>query len=198
MKKYYSILSRVSFIERKYGINYAKPDGKLFKTLNIFNILVFAYYTGVNLLLIMGMWLRYSDVKIPADAKNFLYTVIICSSVSLLGFILTECKLYTAGTVISFLPLAPLFITYAREMSDSLGFLGYKPSFYYRHAIPIILLAALNIFMFVITLRAQIKQNKLYKKILDGIYTQYHSHDGAALTDEEWESIIENYDPRKK
>ena len=52
MKMQESVLRRVRAVEEKNGIKYAKTDGKLYKTLRVFYIIIFAYTMVINLLYI--------------------------------------------------------------------------------------------------------------------------------------------------
>ena len=79
-------------------------------------------------------------------------------------------------------------------MEDSLGLFGYKYSFYWRHSVPLALIAVFAIWLSVLALRANIKTKKQYRKITENLYNQYHiSEENEQLSEEEWQEFIENY-----
>lgn len=197
MKKYNAVFDRVNFIESKYGIKYAKTEGRLFKAIKVLFILSFAYYMITNLLVILGISITYSDPNFSSEGKQFFWTVLICSAVSVIGLVFVCCKLNISGSIISVLPLPFIIFSYANQMKEISGLFGLKLSFYLRHAAPIVLIAVFAFIMLIIAVREKIKYDKLYKKVLNSIYTQYNSKDGASLSDEEWDEIINNYNPRK-
>ncbi len=197
MKKYNAVFDRVNFIESKYGIKYAKTEGRLFKAIKVLFILSFAYYMITNLLVILGISITYSDHNFSSEGKQFFWTVLICSAVSVIGLVFVCCKLNISGSIISVLPLPFIIFSYANQMKEISGVFGLKLSFYLRHAAPIVLIAVFAFIMLIIAVREKIKYDKLYKKVLNSIYTQYNSKDGASLSDEEWDEIINNYNPRK-
>ena len=44
----------------------------------------------------------------------------------------------------------------------------------------------------VVALRAILKTQKTYKKIVENIYTTYTASEDATLTDEQWEDVLKN------
>ena len=83
-------------------------------------------------------------------------------------------------------------------MKDSLGVMGFKPSFYWRHLIPLAVLAVIMIVMSAIALRAKIKTEKQYKRITENLYEIYNiniAENGETVTDEQWTAFLEAYDP---
>ena len=60
MKKYESIMKRVRRVEEKYGINYAKVGGKLFKGVTVVAAIAWIYMFLMNLMFILSMSLALS------------------------------------------------------------------------------------------------------------------------------------------
>ena len=194
MKMQESILRRVRAVEEKNGIKYAKTDGRLYKTLRVFYIILFAYTTAVNLLYIVGMTYVYLGTDNFKNVVNSIVTVSICTALIAVGFVLSFFRFKLAAGIISIVPEIFLIPVFGIALSDSLGFLGFKASFYWRHFAPLELLVILMIFTTVIAVRARIKTEKQYKKVTDNLYKLYRQN-GNDISDEQWEQFLNNYNP---
>lgn len=194
MKMQESILRRVRAVEEKNGIKYAETDGRLYKTLRVFYIILFAYTTAVNLLYIAGMTYVYLGTDNFKNVVNSIVTVSICTALIAVGFVLSFFRFKLAAGIISIVPEIFLIPVFGIALSDSLGFLGFKASFYWRHFAPLALLVILMIFTTVIAVRARIKTEKQYKKVTDNLYKLYRQN-GNDISDEQWEQFLNNYDP---
>ena len=194
MKMQESILRRVRAVEEKNGIKYAKTDGKLYKTLRVFYIIIFAYTMVINLLYISGMALVYGGTDDFKNIANSFISVCICNALIIAGFVLSFFRFKLAAGIISIVPEIFLIPVFGIALSDSLGFLGFKASFYWRHFAPLALLVILMIFTTVIAVRAGIKTEKQYKKVTDNLYKLYRQN-GNDISDEQWEQFLNNYDP---
>ena len=194
MKMQESILRRVRAVEEKNGIKYAETDGRLYKTLRVFYIILFAYTTAVNLLYIVGMTYVYLGTDNFKNVVNSIVTVSICTALIAVGFVLSFFRFKLAAGIISIVPEIFLIPVFGIALSDSLGFLGFKASFYWRHFAPLALLVILMIFTTVIAVRARIKTEKQYKKVTDNLYKLYRQN-GNDISDEQWEQFLNNYDP---
>ena len=194
MKMQESILRRVRAVEEKNGIKYAKTDGRLYKTLRVFYIILFAYTTAVNLLYIAGMTYVYLGTDNFKNVVNSIVTVSICTALIAVGFVLSFFRFKLAAGIISIVPEIFLIPVFGIALSDSRGFLGFKASFYWRHFAPLALLVILMIFTTVIAVRARIKTEKQYKKVTDNLYKLYRQN-GNDISDEQWEHFLNNYDP---
>ena len=89
MKMQESVLRRVRAVEEKNGIKYAKTDGKLYKTLRVFYIIIFAYTMVINLLYISGMALVYGGTEDFKNVVNSLIAVCVCTALIIAGFVLS-------------------------------------------------------------------------------------------------------------
>lgn len=194
MKMQESVLRRVRAVEEKNGIKYAKTDGRLYKTLRVFYIILFAYTTAVNLLYIAGMTYVYLGTDNFKNVVNSIVTVSICTALIAVGFVLSFFRFKLAAGIISIVPEIFLIPVFGIALSDSLGFLGFKASFYWRHFAPLALLVILMIFTTVVAVRARIKTEKQYKKVTDNLYKLYRQN-GNDISDEQWEQFLNNYDP---
>ena len=194
MKMQESILRRVRMIEEKNGIKYAKTDGRLYKTLRVLYIIVFAYTMVINLLYIAGMAFVHGGTDGFKDIANSFISVCICTALMIAGFVLSFFRFKLAAGIISIVPEIFLIPVFGVELRDSLGFMGFKISFYWRHLAPLAILIILMTATTVIALRAKLKTEKQYKKVTDNLYKLY-KESGADLSDEQWEEFLANYDP---
>ena len=198
MKLQQNILNRVRKVEEKRGIVYAKTDGKLYKTLKVFYIIFLVYTFIINALFVLSNFMVYYGTDSFKGLKKPIITVIcgtFCFIASL--FVLRfKDKIWAniATLILNLLPSLLTVLVYANLMEDSLGLFGYKYSFYWRHSVPLALIAVFAIWLSVLALRANIKTKKQYKKITETLYNQYHiSEENEQLSEEEWQEFIENY-----
>jgi glycerol-3-phosphate acyltransferase PlsY len=191
MKKYSGVLKRVREIEEKRGIEYARIGGKLYKGLKVVHILSASWALLMNLFFLLSIWINFAGEEKMPQLQGLVLTVAVCSLGLILGFVLTCFKINIAGAVSSLASSVMLIVTYGREMSDALGFWGFKPSFYWRHLIPLVLAAITIIWMVIIAVRERINTNKLYKKVSEGLYEEFKKN--SENTDDEWEEFLKNY-----
>ena len=71
--------------------------------------------------------------------------------------------------------------------------IGFEVSFYWRHLVPLCLLLLLSVALFIIAVRAIAKTQKIYKKIVENIYSSHSiSAEESNFTAEEWDEILKN------
>lgn len=198
MKMYESVLTRVRAVERKNGINYAKTDGGIYKTLRVIYSVIFFYTVIINLIFIAGMFLvRYGTDNFKS-IKNLLVSVCVCTGVMFAGYVLSFFKFKLTSGIISVLPEILLIPLFGNAMKDTLGLFGFKYSFYWRHLAPLVLLVILNVILTVIAVRARVKTEKQYKKVTENLYKLYNvtvGNEADGITDEQWETFLQTYDP---
>ena len=198
MKMYESVLTRVRMVEQKNGINYAKTDGILYKTLRVIYSVIFFYTVIINLLFIAGMFLvRYGTDNFKS-VKNLLISVCVCTGVMLAGYVMSFFKFKLTAGIISVLPEILLIPLFGSAMKDTLGLFGFKYSFYWRHLAPLVLLVILNVILTAIAVRARVKTEKQYKKVTENLYKLYDvtvGNESDGITDEQWEIFLQTYDP---
>ena len=193
MKKYDSIMKRVRRVEEKYGINYAKVGGKLFSGVTVVAAIAWIYMFLMNLMFILSMSLALSIGQ--ADFSfigNAFITVCVGSVLMVLGAVLFFVKFKITGSAICFSGIPFMVLSFANHLEDSLGFLGYKLSFYWRHSVPALVLCLMLIWLIAIAARERVKTEKQYKKIVENLYNTYHTGDDE-LTEEQWEEFLANY-----
>ena len=194
MKMQESVLKRVRMIEEKHGITYAKTDGKLYKALRVSYTLLFIYTMGINLLFIFGMLLTRLGTDNFKSILNSLITVIVCTVLIIAGYALSFTRFKLVSGILSILPEIMLVAVFGSIMKDSLGVMGFTPSYFWRHFAPLLILVILMAATTVIAVRARIKTEKQYKKVLDNLYALY-SLNSDDISDEQWEAFLEEYDP---
>ncbi len=196
MKKFKSVLDRVDFIENKFGIYYAKTDGALYKTLKAIYSFAFIYTFFINLFTILGTALHIVDGDYTDSAYNNMVALIVFTAVLLFGSVLLWCKVNIIGSAISFVPTPFILFLFAKELEDKVGLGPFKAEFYYRHLIPLLIMAIVSLWMLIIALRAHIKRNKRYKQILQNVYEIFKLENPDNLSLDDWKDFVENYNPR--
>ena len=192
MKMQESVLRRVRMVEEKHGITYAKTDGRLYKALRVSYTLLFIYTMGINLLFICGMLLTRLGTDNFKGILNSLITVIVCTVLIIAGYVLSFTRFKLVSGILSVLP--EIMVVFGAIMKDSLGVMGFKVSYFWRHFAPLLILVILMAVTTVIAVRARFKTEKQYKKVLDNLYALY-SLNSDDISDEQWEAFLEEYDP---
>jgi hypothetical protein len=88
-----------------------------------------------------------------------------------------------------------MLVLFGKLSADSLGFMGMKTMYYWRHFAPLMLIIITAFFMAFIAIRADLKLKKMYKKVTENIFNQYGNVEN--LTDEQWDEFLQNYDHDK-
>ncbi len=193
MKIYDNIMQRIPQYEEKRGIKYAKTDGRLYKTINVFYIIALVYTSVMNLLCVLGIYMFMWDYT---NAKNTFYTVLCLTLALIAAYILTAFKKHILPMLCSFvltaLSYVGLVISLARSLENEIG--GYKASFYWRHFVPLCLVLVFNIIAAFIAVRANIKQKNIYKKLVENIYESNKNDDGENIAESDWDEILKNYE----
>lgn len=197
MKKYDGVLKRVRILEEKNGIKYAKANGKLYKGLKVLYSIAGVWTFFMNLFFILGFLLQYAGTDNMPEALNYIITATVCTVLMIAGYVLNCCKIYLAGGIMSVLPAVVLIPFFALRLEDSLGFMGFKLSFYWRHFAPLALMVIFMVWMTVIAVREKVKTNRMYKKVCENLYNMYNVSvaNGDVITDEQWDEFLAGYDP---
>lgn len=195
MKKYDGVMQRVRIIEEKYGIKYAKADGKAYNTFKVIYIIAAVWSLIMNLLFTLGMLFTYGGTDKMSEVSTPLITVGICTAAIIIGFVLSHFKLYLPAGILSLLGCVFTVLVYMPLQRDSLGLFGFVYSFYWRHLGPNVIMAFCMIVMTVIAVRARVKTDRQYKKVTENLFAQYKTQD---ITDEQWDEFLKNYTPYEK
>ncbi len=211
MERYNGVLKRVRTLEEKKGIKYAKKDGSLYNTLNVLSILAAIWGVLMNLIFSLARYSDFSGTKVMVDVKGQIITVIVCTVIIIATILLNKLKFLKRFKIFSEVPCHIisaslnlitslwLILLFADLSRDELGFLGVKTFFYFRHLVPLALMSIFLIWMALLVLRAEIKTNKMYNKVLDNLYETYRKdNEDADISDEKWDEYLKNYDPDEK
>lgn len=198
MKKYEGVLKRVREIEFKRGITYARTDGKLYKGFKILYILSFVWLLITSGMMILGH-LVVLDGGNTVD-KNFIITSSVCTVVSLIGFVLLCLKQHIAGFCVYTVSTAFLVFQISSVLKYDLGLWGYRSDLYTNYLIPAVLSIICATVMLIVAVRADIKLNRMYKKVTENLYETYRisAKDSVNMTDSQWEEFLKNYNPFSK
>ena len=200
MKKYEGVLKRVRQIEAKKGRDYVSTDSKLYKGLKIFYFLAFIYTMAINALFIMGMVIMLdSDTTKNSNAVNGMIIVSIATALIIATLVLLKYKKHLISGIMGFVSEVSLIFIFASMMEDINGLWNLKYSFYYRHGIPLLIMALLIAVMTVISVIENRKINKAYKKVMEDLYSKFIAEegDGETVSEEKWTEFLKNYDPDK-
>ena len=202
MKKYDGVVLRAEMLEYKKGIEYAKPQGRLYKWLRGLYTLVFVYTFFINLFFVCGMLLNIdAGIRTFSDVSQNVLTVSIATVIALVAVVLMYCKQYVVSGVLGALSLPVTLFVFAPLLKEDMypieGWFGYKESFFWRHFIPVAVLVFFAVFMTVIVIRAKVLFGRTYKKVCDDLFEKYKSELGEAeiTTEEGWEKYLSNYRP---
>lgn len=202
MKKYDNILKRVEAYEKKCEITYAKTDGKLFFYLKIFLTISFLYMFFINIMTSLSLFLRAASLEkytIMPKQPLITFTVITCLSVFFLILTYFKNNWIKLGATACLLASNIYFIFPLYSISNNgLGFFKLISDFYWRHFAPFALILIFTIWMIIIIIRQEYRINFRYNTIVNNLYQAYKNDPNAnfsALSEEEWNEFLKNYDP---
>ncbi len=201
MKKYESILKRVEQVEFKLGVSYAKTDGKLYKTMWIFNLLAVIYLTLINTLVILSSVMNVSAGNKAVFSNQTLILIALLTIIEIVGVVFTKKSLKIIGSGLALIPIPYFLFVFIKSCYGyGQGLFNIKTIFYTRHLPSIVIITIASAIMLFIALRHRIRTNKSYKRIITNLYDNYkneHKSEGLDISDEEWEEFIVNYSPKK-
>ncbi|MBQ6718726.1 MAG: hypothetical protein IJN22_07530 [Clostridia bacterium] len=197
MKKNANILEYVEKYKYKYGISYAVDGGKLVNTLSVLSYIVWIYTVFMTALFLIstGLMLSVGKADFNYIANSFI-TICIGTGVMIVGAVLYLCKQKVIGAAATVVAQPAIVMAYFHITRNSAGMLNL--SFYWRHAVPAAILLCLALSILIVLIRANVKTNKLYNMVVDGLYKQYGKKDGETLTEEQWDEFLSNYNPYKQ
>ncbi len=203
MKKNQKILNRIEFLGNKYKNEPARTDGKLFKSLKVFYIISFAYYSFISLMVSLLMILHLTDSEgISKEVlKNYLSyegTTCVFFVITIIAFILFCVKFKLTGLIMNIVAQPVFVILEARFFKgNDFSRLNLHADYYWKHFIPALLIFAVSVFMAVIVIRERLYISREYKKITERAYGEF-KRGNDTLSEEEWNEFLENYDPQSQ
>ena len=196
MKKNANILECVEKYKYKYGIYYAIDGGRLVSTLSVISYFVWIYTIFMTALFIIStsFMLSVGSADFNYIANSF-STICIGAGVMIAGAVLYLCKQKILGAAATIVAQPVMVMAYFHITRNSAGILNM--SFYWRHAVPAVILFGLSVWIMIVLIRAKIKTNKLYDMLVEGLYKQYGKNDGETLTETEWDEFLTQYNSHK-
>ena len=202
MKKYDGVVLRAQMLEYKKGIEYAKPETRLYKWLRGLYTLVFVYTFVINLFFVLGMLLNIdAGIRSFGDVSKNIITVSVATVVALAAVVLMYCKLPLISGILGALALPVTLFIFAPLLKEDMwpieGWFGFKESFFWRHLIPVAVLVIFAVWMIAITIRARVLFSRTYKKVCDDLYKEYESKLGEdeVANEADWEEYLKNFNP---
>lgn len=184
MKLKPNILKLVDDYQYKKAICYPKTNERIYCNLRGYYIAGFIYQAIFMFLLTFG------QIKTGyLDGNNIFTASLISFGFYTLAFLLMFFKwdcislpLNIVGTVF----LWPIM----KEVLFISGVFHIKGTFYFKHLIPLVLILIPSIWMCIVSTRERYLINRDYKVVMDKLYKQHRTEE---MTDEEWESFVDNY-----
>ena len=196
MKRNANILEYVEKYKYKYGISYAKDGGRLVNTLSVISYFTWIYTFFMTVLFVLSTALMLSVGQADFNHISNAFITICAGAVAMIaGAALYLCRQKIVGCAVTAAAQPFMVMSYFHITRDSAGMLNL--SFYWRHFIPAAILLCLSVWIAVVLIRANIKTNKLYDMLVDGLYKQYGKKDGENLSETEWEEFLTKYNPYK-
>lgn len=195
MKKNENILKYVENYKKKYDIKFAEDGGKLVKTLSIIASVIWIYSFFWLTLSTLSFWLNFSTGALAyGDFKKVFWVTVASAVVMIAAAALFVCNKKIIGSVIAVIPQIAIILTY--KPINVYG-MGYRPKYYFAYLIPALLLILAVVCLCFVLIRAIVKNNKLYGKIVDELYKQHGTRDGEKLDEQQWQEFLANYNPYK-
>ena len=174
--------------------------GRIYTVAKIFYIIGFLFAVMVNLAYIIGRWLNIdAAVQSPdtyntahlSDARSALYLVAAMTLVLIAGLVLLLARKALPALICTALPVVLLLVHFLQSLADQISENG-PGQYLTRHVLPLSLLLAASIVIFILHVREKRAENGAYEKLTAAIYKK-HTGDDQVLSDDEWEALLEQY-----
>ena len=173
--------------------------GRIYTIAKIFYIIGFLYSLVINLAYMLGRWLLLQDsaqglAEInDADYRSALYLVLGMTVLQLAGLVLVFARKSLPALICTALSSVMLLVHYYQALAGQDEFANNGISNYLvRHVLPLIILLAAAIILFVIHVRERRAENEAYDKLLKDIYKKHAKEEGV-MGQEEWEELLNKY-----
>lgn len=212
MKYNENILSKTRQALFKSGVHYASTNETLYKTLKIGYIIFFIWVALINTTHVLSVWLKISnngdkyiidDIQLT-QLKNSIPFVIIATLLLVLAYVFAVTSKHMASLILGAVIPVVLFFHFRNLYADNILENGIKSSFYTRHAIPLILIFILAIWMGIIGIREKSIEKKAYIKFTEGLYARFkenqthlseqqESSEAFNLSSKEWNDYMDEF-----
>lgn len=194
-----NIAKKVELSLERHAVLYTKPTDKAYKVmLIIFNIAA-ALTTLMTLFYIISELIFYSSItQYSAESlKHFMPLGIFYGAVVVLsaaGIVLMNLKKQVFSMALTVIPGAAAVIEFIRQMTGADMVAGLHGNFWIRHFFPFAVMTIAAIYLAYVRIKGDAIFSRAYKNMINRIYKEHP--DTAGLSEEEWESFLNNYDPR--
>lgn len=173
-------LEKITKYEQKRGINYAKSNGKLYKTLFIIGFISWIYMLIMAGLYLLGISLQISEGIIKGD--NIFFTILTATFISLISPLVYAFVSKPATLILNMIDTPIMLVSFVRiSLANSSrttadvseydpGILGLKKMFYIRHGVPILVVFVICTFLLIIILKERFIRKKEYRIITENAY----------------------------
>ena len=174
--------------------------GRIYTAAKIFYIIGFLCALLVNLAYMLGRWLNidealqnpglYSTANLSA-ARSALYLTAAMTLLLIAALILVLARKALPALVCTALPAVLLLTHFYQQLAGQIAKNG--PARYLTsHLLPLAVMLAAAVILFVIQLRERRAENAAYEKLTAQLY-QKHAAGKHSLSDAEWEKLLEDY-----
>ena len=165
------------------------------KFLFVITSVVWCYAFFMTMMFLLGMLGEFKFGGFDFNLyKNSYFSVLIGAVFMIAGAVLHTLKKDIIASILTIVSQPIMLFAYSYLMKDAAGQLSF--SFYWRHAIPAAVLVLFCVIILAVIINGIVKDNKLYNKLLDGIYKQYGSQNGEKINEEQWQEFLSNYNPK--
>lgn len=170
------LLKKTEEYREKNGIYVTDEKSKSYIGFKLAATLSFVWVVTTNILVAISFLYLYSS----GMAKGDLQTPIIVSAITLAiiaGFVFTMCGNHYVGAPLTTVSNATAFFLFMQLQTDVAGTyeIGLQESFYYRHAIPIILFTICILALAYIGIKAKLSLKRDAKTVIYKLYETYKS-----------------------
>lgn len=195
MKRNANILEYVKKYKYKYGISNVSENTRIMNVLTAFIALSWCYAFFMAVVFILGTSLQIKHGLVDFSYfKNSFISIVTGTTLMIIAAVMFFCKKKIVAFAVSIISQPVIVMAFAHLLKDPIGDL--KWSFYWRHAIPAMVLVVFAAIELIFLINGIIKDNKLYDMLVEGLYKQYGTSDGEKLTDDEWNEFLTNYNPK--
>ena len=201
MKKIKNIEERVLKSLKSHYVIYDTVGNKKYKILKTVQWISGAFAAFMIIFFLLGQIIHYNGALNDSERmlNEFMPTAILFGVTTLLfvvGIILSLKRKDLIGAIFTVCPLVVQLIAIIPEMHNvHLARAGLHQNYWWRHFAPSVLCIFAAVFCAYIALKQKRIEDQAYKNMIDNIYAQ--NKDAVDMTEEEWISFLENYDPRK-
>ena len=165
------LLKKTEEYRQKHGISVMDERSTVYLGFKLVATISLVWVVATNILIVLSFLYLYFDGNAKGDLQTPI-TVGILTAVTIIGFIFSMCGKHYVGAPIATVSNAASFLLFMYLQSDVANSyeIGLKESFYYRHAIPLVLLTVCIIAIAYIGIRAKILLKRDAKQVVGKMY----------------------------